>query len=104
MIYVLTVCRCLSPKNTDGEDGDAEEYEQDDEKDGGSEHKGEGEGDGEEDADDTWDTDDKRGWWDEEDPDAPWMTQSTRLMPSTTIALWQFTPSVASFACLEACR
>lgn len=32
------------------------------------------------------------GWWDEEDPDAPWMTQSTRLMPNTTISLWQFTP------------
>ncbi len=32
------------------------------------------------------------GWWDSEDPEAPWMTQSTRLMPNTTIALWQFTP------------
>lgn len=32
------------------------------------------------------------GWWDEEDPSAPWMTQSTRLMPNTTISLWQFTP------------
>ena len=39
-----------------------------------------------------WDEEGKTGWWDEEDPDAPWMTQSTRLMPNTTIALWQFTP------------
>ena len=31
-------------------------------------------------------------WWDDEDPDKPWMTQSTRLMPNTTIAMWQFTP------------
>jgi Ras-related GTP-binding protein C/D len=36
--------------------------------------------------------DSQAGWWDDEDPDAPWMTQSTRLMPNTTIALWQFTP------------
>ncbi|WVF70953.1 hypothetical protein IAT40_005748 [Kwoniella sp. CBS 6097] len=36
-----------------------------------------------------------RGWWDEEDVDAPWMTQSTRLMPNTTLALWQFTPFLA---------
>ncbi|RSH90467.1 hypothetical protein EHS25_001072 [Saitozyma podzolica] len=35
------------------------------------------------------------GWWDEEDPSAPWMTQSTRLMPNTTISLWQFTPYIA---------
>jgi len=34
----------------------------------------------------------KSGWWDEEDSDAPWMTQSTKLMPNTTVALWQFTP------------
>ncbi|WVQ97005.1 hypothetical protein IAU59_004115 [Kwoniella sp. CBS 9459] len=36
-----------------------------------------------------------RGWWDEEDPDAPWMTQSTRLLPNTTLAMWQFTPFLA---------
>ncbi len=33
-----------------------------------------------------------RDWWDDEDPEAPWMTQATRLMPKSTIALWQFTP------------
>nr|ODN93206.1 hypothetical protein L203_00475 [Cryptococcus depauperatus CBS 7841]ODO02636.1 hypothetical protein L204_01375 [Cryptococcus depauperatus CBS 7855] len=33
-----------------------------------------------------------RGWWDDEDPDAPWMTQSTRLLPNTTLAMWQFNP------------
>ena len=38
------------------------------------------------------------GWWYEEDPDAPWMTQSTSLLPNTTIALWQFTPCVQSLA------
>ncbi|KAK8865631.1 hypothetical protein IAR55_000776 [Kwoniella newhampshirensis] len=36
-----------------------------------------------------------RGWWDEEDPDEPWMTQSTRLLPNTTLSLWQFTPYLA---------
>lgn len=33
-----------------------------------------------------------RDWWEDEDPEAPWMTQATRLMPKSTIALWQFTP------------
>lgn len=33
-----------------------------------------------------------KGWWEDEDPDAPWMTQATRLLPKSTIALWQFTP------------
>jgi Ras-related GTP-binding protein C/D len=33
---------------------------------------------------------------DEEDPDAPWVTQSTRLLPNTTIAYWEFTPCVSS--------
>ncbi|WRT65957.1 uncharacterized protein IL334_002908 [Kwoniella shivajii] len=41
------------------------------------------------------DNDEPGGWWDDEDPDAPWMTQSTRLMPNTTLALWQFTPYLA---------
>jgi Ras-related GTP-binding protein C/D len=31
-------------------------------------------------------------WWGEEDIEAPWMTQNTRLMPNCTLALWQFTP------------
>ncbi|ORY24694.1 Gtr1/RagA G protein conserved region-domain-containing protein [Naematelia encephala] len=35
------------------------------------------------------------GWWDEEDPEIPWMTQATRLTPNTTLALWQFTPHLA---------
>ncbi|WVW80431.1 hypothetical protein I302_102413 [Kwoniella bestiolae CBS 10118] len=39
--------------------------------------------------------DEPTNWWDEEDPDEPWMTQSTRLMPNTTLALWQFTPYLA---------
>lgn len=34
-------------------------------------------------------------WWDEEDPEKPWMSQSTKLMPNTTIALWQITPYVS---------
>ncbi|WWD18186.1 hypothetical protein CI109_102635 [Kwoniella shandongensis] len=46
--------------------------------------------DGEADEDD-----EPRGWWDEEDPEEPWMTQSTRLLPNTTLALWQFTPYLA---------
>lgn len=33
------------------------------------------------------------GWWDDEDPDQPWAFQATRLLPNTTIAYWQFTPS-----------
>jgi Ras-related GTP-binding protein C/D len=36
--------------------------------------------------------DDGIGPEDEEDPDAPWVTQSTRLLPNTTIAYWEFTP------------
>lgn len=32
------------------------------------------------------------GWWGEEDTEAPWMTQNTRLQPNCTLALWQFTP------------
>ncbi|KAK1927674.1 Gtr1/RagA G protein conserved region-domain-containing protein [Papiliotrema laurentii] len=48
-----------------------------------------------------WDEEGKTGWWDEEDPDAPWMTQSTRLMPNTTIALWQFTPYLALIVLLR---
>lgn len=60
----------------------------------GEEERGE---DGEEDEDDEEEEDDEpRGWWDDEDPDAPWMTQSTRLLPSTTLAMWQFTPCVFS--------
>jgi hypothetical protein len=31
-------------------------------------------------------------WWDREDPAQQWMTQATRLLPNTTIVLWQFTP------------
>ena len=31
-------------------------------------------------------------WWDEEDPEEPWAFQATRLMPKTTLALWQLTP------------
>ncbi|ORX34143.1 Gtr1/RagA G protein conserved region-domain-containing protein [Kockovaella imperatae] len=42
--------------------------------------------------DDDEEEDEPGSWWDQEDPDAPWMTQSTKLMPNTTIALWQFTP------------
>lgn len=34
----------------------------------------------------------EKGWWDDEDTEAPWMTQATRLMPKSTIVLWQFTP------------
>jgi Ras-related GTP-binding protein C/D len=45
-----------------------------------------------EEYDDEEEEEGKSGWWDEEDPNAPWMTQSTRLLPNTTIALWQFTP------------
>ncbi|BEI87150.1 hypothetical protein CcaverHIS002_0704960 [Cutaneotrichosporon cavernicola] len=37
----------------------------------------------------------RRDWWEEEDPEVPWMTQATRLMPKSTIALWQFTPHLA---------
>ncbi|WWC88156.1 uncharacterized protein L201_003061 [Kwoniella dendrophila CBS 6074] len=48
-----------------------------------------------EDEDDEDDNDEPRGWWDDEDPDEQWMTQSTRLMPNTTLALWQFTPYLA---------
>ncbi|WOO85721.1 Ras-related GTP-binding protein C [Vanrija pseudolonga] len=36
-----------------------------------------------------------KAWWDDEDTEAPWMTQATRLLPNTTIALWQFTPQLA---------
>ncbi|WVQ85693.1 hypothetical protein IAT38_007859 [Cryptococcus sp. DSM 104549] len=63
-----------------GQDGDAN----------GDEGEGEGEG-GEEDGED----DEPRGWWDEEDPEAPWMAQSTKLLPNTTLAMWQFTPYLA---------
>ncbi len=45
-------------------------------------------------AEEAYEEEEPGGWWDEEDPEAPWMTQSTRLMPNTTIALWQFTPFV----------
>jgi hypothetical protein len=31
-------------------------------------------------------------WWDEEDPEEPWAFQATRLLPKTTLALWQLTP------------
>ncbi|KAK4687307.1 Ras-related GTP-binding protein C/D, partial [Tremellales sp. Uapishka_1] len=41
------------------------------------------------------------GWWDEEDPEAEWMSQSTRLLPNTTIALWQFTPHLALVVLLK---
>ncbi|WWC68374.1 uncharacterized protein I206_102299 [Kwoniella pini CBS 10737] len=55
-----------------------------------------GEENTEDDEEDEEDEDDgPRGWWDDEDPDEPWMTQSTRLMPNTTLALWQFTPYLA---------
>ncbi|OCF56691.1 hypothetical protein L486_05545 [Kwoniella mangroviensis CBS 10435] len=50
---------------------------------------------GQEDVDEDEDGEEPRNWWDEEDPDEPWMTQSTRLMPNTTLALWQFTPHLA---------
>jgi hypothetical protein len=33
-------------------------------------------------------------WWDQEDPEEPWAFQATRLMPKTTLALWQLTPYV----------
>jgi Ras-related GTP-binding protein C/D len=33
-------------------------------------------------------------WWDEEDPEEPWAFQATRLLPKTTLALWQLTPYV----------
>ncbi|WWC60579.1 uncharacterized protein I303_103153 [Kwoniella dejecticola CBS 10117] len=59
---------------------------------------GEGNGVDADDKDEQEDEDDEdgpRGWWDDEDPDEPWMTQSTRLMPNTTLALWQFTPYLA---------
>ncbi|OCF31886.1 hypothetical protein I317_02932 [Kwoniella heveanensis CBS 569] len=51
--------------------------------------------DGEEDEVDGSEDGGATGWWDDEDPDAPWMTQSTRLLPTTTLALWQFTPFLA---------
>lgn len=31
-------------------------------------------------------------WWDEEDLEEPWAFQATRLLPKTTLALWQLTP------------
>lgn len=34
----------------------------------------------------------EEAWWGDEDIEAPWVTQSTRLMPNCTLALWQFTP------------
>ncbi|ODO07596.1 hypothetical protein L198_01177 [Cryptococcus wingfieldii CBS 7118] len=66
--------------NEDGEDGEDEDGEG--EEDGGDDEEEEEEEEG-------------REWWDDEDPDAPWMTQSTRLLPSTTLAMWQFTPYLA---------
>lgn len=33
-------------------------------------------------------------WWENEDAEAPWMTQTSRLLPNCTLALWQFTPYV----------
>ncbi|RXK42517.1 hypothetical protein M231_00071 [Tremella mesenterica] len=46
-------------------------------------------------------SDEPSGWWDEEDPSKPWMFQSTRLLPKTTITLWQFTPHLALVALLQ---
>lgn len=40
-------------------------------------------------------------WWDREDPSQQWLTQSTRLMPNTTISLWQFTPDLALISLLR---
>lgn len=79
---ITFVCRCLGQKKntTDNTDGDQED----------NPHES-----GAQDADqpeDGYADDGGGGWWDEEDPDAPWMTQSTKLMPNTTIAMWQFTP------------
>ncbi|TYJ55751.1 hypothetical protein B9479_003527 [Cryptococcus floricola] len=60
----------------------------------GEDEDGEGEEEG---GDDEEEEEDEEGreWWDDEDPDAPWMAQSTRLLPSTTLAMWQFTPYLA---------
>ncbi|WWC96678.1 hypothetical protein V866_003550 [Kwoniella sp. B9012] len=69
--------------NGDKQNGDVRE-----ESNGNGEGQG-GDGDGDDDEDEP------KNWWDEEDPDEPWMTQSTRLMPNTTLALWQFTPHLA---------
>lgn len=30
--------------------------------------------------------------WEDEDPEEPWAFQATRLLPKTTLALWQLTP------------
>jgi Ras-related GTP-binding protein C/D len=34
----------------------------------------------------------ERASWDEEDPEEPWAFQATRVLPKTTLVLWQLTP------------
>ncbi|KAL7423540.1 GTP-binding protein gtr2 [Cryptotrichosporon argae] len=46
-------------------------------------------------------SDEPAGWWDDEDPDGVWMHQATRLLPSTTISLWQITPHLALVSLLR---
>ncbi|WVR05600.1 hypothetical protein IAU60_002619 [Kwoniella sp. DSM 27419] len=67
----------VKSSNEDGANGDDEKTDEN----------------GDDEADD--EEEESRGWWDDEDPDAQWMTQSTRMMPNTTLAMWQFTPFLA---------
>ena len=83
LVYEADSCRVL---------GKSKETEEETEGEASAEGQDDGEtGTGE---DEVWNEEEegKGGWWDEEDSDAPWMTQSTKLVPNTTVALWQFTP------------